>query len=122
MSNNWKNAERSLASTYQYYGIPAHRVSRGMDFSKSTYDVKIEGADWLISDSKYTKQKPFRFHGILREIEAKYCKNKGDVAILSTRNYKERGEFITIRSEFFAKLLSLWLGCKTKAELEALDE
>jgi len=108
-SANWKNAERKLAEELQKEGIPAYRVSRAGDFGKSDTDVKIEGAEFLQLDSKYTEAKPFRHHGLLRVIKDKYCKKPEDVPILFTKNYKEHSGCITVEAKFFAKLLQAYL-------------
>ena len=116
-TGNWKGREKSFAAVYREFNIPANRKNRANDYSISDDDVEIEGFPWIRNDSKYTKAQPFKHHGKLREIEFKYCKNKGDVAILRTANYKERGGVISVRDRFFAMLLSYWLGFGTKEEL-----
>lgn len=116
-NNNWKNNERGLAQDYQRYGIPAHRVIR-LDRGLSDFDVRIEGAEWVKNDCKYTKAQPFKINRLMKQTEAKYCKQPEDIAVVQTKNYQERGSCVTVRTEVWCKLLSYWLGCKTKEELE----
>jgi hypothetical protein len=116
-TGNWKGREKGFAELYQEFGIPAYRKNRVMNYSVSDDDVGIENHPWIRNDNKYTKAAPFKHHGKLREIEFKYCKQKGDVAVLRTTNFKERGGVISVRDRFFAMLLSYWLGYKSKDEL-----
>lgn len=118
-TGNWKGAERFVASVYQKYKIPATRISRAGNFAESTYDVDIEGHPEIKTDSKYSKQN-FRHHGKLETIRFKYCKSRGDIPVLSTKNYKERGSVFSVEDEFFSMLLSYWLGFGTKEELLAI--
>jgi hypothetical protein len=118
-TSNWKNAEKLLSKIYNKFGIPSNRVSRAANYSVSDFDVRIENAEWVKSDSKYTKR-PFRHHGLIREGEFKYCKSKGDFFVLFTKNFSEPSGMVTIRAEFFAALLSYWLGCETKEKLEGI--
>lgn len=119
-SQNWKAAERKLVEIYLKYSIPAKRISRAGNYAVSTYDVEIEGHFEYKSDSKYSI-KPFAAHRLIRTIAHKYCNGDKDVAILYTKNYKDRDSYITVDAEHYAKLLSFWLGCKTKEELEAIS-
>lgn len=117
---NWKNAERNLAKMYQYFGIEdAYRESRGSNFAKSDFDVKVPSATEIKSDSKY-RRGGFTHHTLISEIERKYCKSPQDEAVMFSKAYNQRGGYITVRVEFFSALLSLWLGRKTKEELVKL--
>lgn len=117
-TQNWKNAESLFAKVLQEFKIPAVRkTSRAGNFGLSDYDVEIEGHSFFKGDSKYTKAAPFKHHGLLKTIEAKYCKEPGDEAVLYTRNYKERKGVISVDDRFFAMLLSYYLGFGEKGEL-----
>ena len=116
---NWKRNEKVFSQVYQKMGIPAERVIR-LDYGKSDIDVRIEGAEWVRSDAKWSRMRPFRHHGLMYEGEGKYCQNPEDQFVLFTKNYNSQDGFITVRAEFFAKLLSFWLGCKSKEELEQI--
>lgn len=120
--SNWQNAERKLAEILREYKIPAKRVTRGGDWGKSDTDIHIEGFPEYQIDQKYTKAQNFRHHGKLKEIRAKYCKNKEDVPILATRNYKEHLCVVSVEAEFFAKLLSYWLGFADKETLNGIKQ
>ena len=116
----WKFAEKGFALVLQEFNIPAIRLTRNDNYSKSCPDIEIEGADWIFGDSKYSKAQPYRHHGKIKETEARYCKKKGDTAILFSKNYKEHGGMIASRDRFFAMLLAYWLGKGTKEELWAI--
>lgn len=109
-NSTWKEAEKKFAATLRKHGIAATRVIR--DRYESDYDVHIDNFESLKIDSKYTRSSPFRSHGLLREIEAKYCLKKGDIPVLVTRNYKEHGAMVMVKDEFFAELLACWLDRK----------
>ena len=116
-TDNWKNSERSIAELYQRFGIEdAFRVSRAANYSVSDYDVRIPQADWVKTDSKYSK-KPWRSHSLMKEGQGKYAKKLGEEFVLYTKGFRERSGFITVRAELFAALLSFWIGCKTKEQL-----
>jgi len=115
--SNWKNAEHFFANVYKKFKIPAYRDTRAGNYSVSDYEVKIEGHPEIASDSKYSQARPFRHHGLVKELEYKYCKTKGSFGVLLTKNFKEHGGCITVRAEVFAMLLSYWLGYATKEEL-----
>ena len=117
VTQNWKNAEKYFANVYMKYKIPAHRETRGANFAISDYEVKIDEHPFIKSDAKYSQAQPYRHHGKLEELESKYCKEKGDIGVLLTKNFKEHGACITVRDEVFAMLLSHWLGYGTKEEL-----
>ncbi len=117
-TTNWKNAEHYFANVYKKYKMPAFRDTRAGDYSKVDYEIKITGHPEIASDSKYSQARPFRHHGLVQEIEFKYCKDNPDAfGVLLTKNYKEHGACITVRDEIFAMLLSHWLGYGTKEEL-----
>ena len=92
-------------------------MERAGNYALSDYDVEIEGHSFFKGDSKYSASNPYRHHGKIKEIESKYCKEEGDVPVLYTRNYKEHGGYISVKDEYFAMLLSYWLGFGTKEEL-----
>jgi hypothetical protein len=116
-TQNWKNAEYYFANLYKKFKIPAYRESRGGDWGKKDFEVKIEGHPEIVSDSKYSEARPFRHHGLVQEAKAKYCKDKSFFPVILTKNYKERGGCISIQDKLFAMLLSYWLGYGTKEEL-----
>lgn len=115
----WKSAEKKVAEIYTKYKIPASRITRAGNYAISTYDVEIEGHPEIKSDSKYSVR-GFKTNRMLDVVEAKYCKEKGDIPVLFTKGYKETGMKATCDAELFAKLLSYWLGLATKEELEAI--
>ena len=117
ITQNWKNAEYYFRDVYLKYKIPARRDTRAGNFSVSDFEIKIDEHPGIKSDAKYSQAQPFRHHGKLQELEVKYCKEKTDIGVLLTKNYKERGACITVRDEVFAMLLSYWLGYGTKEEL-----
>lgn len=118
-TSNWKNSESKLAEILCKYSIPAYRkLSRSGSFGISDFDVGVTDQEWLKLDSKYSQAQPFRHHGKIKVIEEKYCKEPKDVPILFTKNYKERSGYITIKAEWFACLLSYWLGYSDKQTLE----
>jgi hypothetical protein len=119
-TGNWKGAERYLADVLCKYSIDAYRKTRGSNFAVSDTDVGVVGEDWLKLDSKYSKAAPFRHHGKIQVIEEKYCKDEKDEPILFTKNFRERSGYITIKAEFFAVLISFWLGKATKEQLEEI--
>ena len=120
-TDNWKNSERHWARTLQKYKVPAKRISRGSNYSISTYDVEVENHPEIISDSKYSQSRPFRISGLLREIKNKYCKNKNDLALLYTRNYKEHGGLISMDEVWAAKLISVYFCFATREEVENIS-
>lgn len=117
LTANWKNAEYYFRDVYLKYKIPARRETRMGNWAVSDYEIKIEGADQVKSDAKYSQSRPFRTNGLMEELESKYCKEKGDFGVLLTKNYKEKGACVVVRDEVFAMLLSYWLGHGTKEEL-----
>lgn len=120
-TSNWKNAESYFAKVYQKFKIPARRDTRAGNYAISDFEVKIDEHPEIAGDSKYSQAKPFRHHGLLDEIEFKYCKGNPDAfGVLMTKNFKERGACITVRAEIFAMILSHWLGYGTKEELWAI--
>lgn len=116
-STNWKNSEKTVANLYNKFGIEdAFRVSRAGNYAISDYDVRIPQAEWVKTDSKYSK-KSWRSHSLMKEGQGKYCKKIGDELVLYTKGFRERSGFVTVRAEFFTALLSFWLGCRSKEEL-----
>lgn len=119
-TSRWKRAEKQISEIYVKYKIPAKRITRAGNYAISTYDVEIENHPEIKSDSKYS-QAGFKTNRLLDIVKAKYCKEKTDVPVLLTKGYKETGMKATVDAEFFAKLLSYWLGCATKEELESIE-
>jgi hypothetical protein len=118
-SQTWKNNERQVAKTLNDWGIAATRkMGRMTNYSISDFDVEVEEAPWLKPDAKYSI-KGFRTNRILDETTHKYCKEKGDFAVLFCKGFKELGQKAVMDSELFAGLLSYWLGKKTKEEVIA---
>lgn len=118
-SNRWKGAERQVSDIYNKYKVPATRITRAGNYAISTYDVEIEGHPEIKSDSKYSIR-GFKTNRMLDVVEAKYCKEEGDIPVLFTKGYKERGMKATCDAELFAKMLSYWLGLATKEELDGI--
>lgn len=119
-SSNWKNAERRLRDIYLKYDIPAERISRAGNFSKSDYDVRLTDPSLPIefaNDSKYSEAKPYRHHGLLKTIVKKYCKEKGQQPVLFTCNYKENGGVFAVPGYMWSGLLAHFLGYLTKEEV-----
>lgn len=115
-TSNWKRAERQGVKFLQKYKIPAFRHDqRQLNYAISIDDIGIEGHPFFKFDSKYRKS-GFVSHSLLKEIEDKYCPN-GEHAVLITKGFNERGQKVTIEDEFFAMLLSYWLGFASKEEL-----
>lgn len=111
----WKNAEKSIAEDLTEAGIPAKRIVRANNWSKSIEDVDVDPPlNFLRIDSKYTRTKPFLANRLLKEISAKYCKDKNDQPVLVTRNYKDREVCVTIRWSFFVSLLAAYKERLTK--------
>jgi hypothetical protein len=118
MKTNWKGAENQLARILREFGIPAERKqTRNFNWAVSDFDVGVDGHDNLKFDSKYSKVRPFRHHGLLYTIKQKYCKGKEDIPILFTKNYKEHFGNISVEVKFFAMLLAYWLGVADKDTL-----
>ena len=106
-TTNWKNAERAWSIILNKYGFTSKRKTRAGNYSESTFDVDIPEAPELKSDSKYSI-KGFKTNRLYEVVKAKYCKDKGDEAILLTKGYKETGLKATVDAEFLAKLLAYW--------------
>jgi len=117
-TSRWKNNEKQIPDLFAKWGIEAYRKTRGADFSKSDTDAEIIGEEWLKLDGKYSVA-GFATSRILSETEAKYCKEKGDFAVLFCKAYKEVGQRIVIDDDLFAGLLSYFMGRKTKEEVIA---
>ena len=105
----WKDFEYRIAKWLREANIPARRMSRAGNWSQMDYEVHVDGAEFLKIDGKHTAAKPFRHHGLVNEIAFKYCKKPEDEPVLYTHNYREHGGFVTIRAEFFGKMLSAYL-------------
>jgi hypothetical protein len=115
-SSRWKGLEKSWSKLLNRFKVPATRISRAANYNVSDYDVRIEGAEWLKSDTKYSTQS-FKTSRLLDIIEDKYCKEPGDQPILICKGYKEHGMKVTLKGAFAAMLLAYWLGTGTKEEL-----
>jgi len=116
-ANNWKNAEKYGRDLYLKYKIPATRETRADDYSVSDFEIKVDNHPEIVTDSKYSEARPYRHHALILEAEDKYCKDKGDIAVILTKNFSKSGGCITVRDQAFAMLLSYWLGYGTKEEL-----
>lgn len=97
-STAWKAHERRTAKK-----LGGRRISRGDDFSRSDVDVKIPDFPMMKVDAKYRAS--FSHHALYREVKKKYCKEMGDIAILTTRGKHERGELVTLSMDDFSALL-----------------
>lgn len=117
-TSRWKNCERLLAKTLEKYGIGAKRITRAGNYSESTWDVTVFGFPELKLDSKYSLQ-GFRTSRMLETVRRKYCPAKTDIPVLFCKGYKEISGKVTIDAEFFAILLSFWMGKDTKENLLA---
>lgn len=108
-TQRWKNNEKQWSETLQKYGLQATRISRAGNFSESIHDVDIPELPWAKSDTKYSVN-GFKESRLRDETEFKYCKERGDTAILITKGYKERGQGANVDAEFLAMLLAYWAG------------
>lgn len=116
----WKNNEKQWAETLQRFGIPAFRkTQRIANFSISEDDVGVKGEPWIISDCKY-KKTGFVTSKLLYIVQEKYVKNKVDQAIVITKGFRQVGQHCTVEADFLAGLLSVFLGLKTRQEIEEL--
>lgn len=120
MSNtdNWKRNEKQIPELLKKWGIEAFRKTRGSDFSKSDFDAEVVGEPWLKLDGKYSV-KGFSSSRTLSETEFKYCKEKGDFAVLFCKAYKEIGQRIVIDDDLFGGLLAVFLKKMTPEEVIA---
>ncbi len=107
-SDRWKRAEKQLAEILKKHGINAERISRGSNYSVSTYDIDVKDCPELKCDSKYSLA-GFKTSTLLEIIREKYCKNPEDKPVLFCKGYKEIGGKITIDVDFFAELLKCWI-------------
>lgn len=112
-SNSWKDLEKQIRDTLIKFNLPATRLTRGADWSESTFDVVIDAHPQYKFDGKYS-QRGHRANTMLDLIEAKYCKAPGDVPVLCTKGYKERGFKVTVPGEHYIELLSFYLTHKDK--------
>lgn len=99
-SEAWKSLERNTAKA-----LGGERIKRGGDFSESAPDVLIPGHPEFRIDCKY-RSGGFAHHSLLRECRDKYCKEKGDIALIVTKGRSERGAVVSLSLEDFAELLS----------------
>lgn len=114
------NSEKQWAETLKAYKLPASRATdRIMNYSISDDDVHIEGFPWIRSDSKY-RAAGFLNSKLLRDIEKKYCKKKGFFGILISKHLRQIGQDCTVKDEFLAMMLSVFLGFTTRDEALAI--
>lgn len=114
---SWKNSEKQWAKELNRFKIDeAYRKSRAGNFAVSDFDVGIPSADWIKSDSKYSKNS-FKTNRLLNETEFKYCKAPGDTAVLITKGYREVGQCATVDSSFLAMLIAFWMDKAPREEL-----
>jgi hypothetical protein len=118
-TSRWQNNERGWAKVLCKYGLNAKRITRAGNYAQSIDDVSIEELPWTSNDAKYSI-KGWVGNRLLSEIEYKYCKEKGDTAILITKGYKERGAMASVDAEFLAMLLAFYAGVGTKESLWAI--
>jgi hypothetical protein len=98
-SDAWKALERKVAEV-----LGGKRISRGGDFSISTYDVELPSRPELRIDCKWTARTMWH-HTRVKEIETKYCQLEGSVPVLCTRTKHSSEINVTIPLQYFAKLL-----------------
>lgn len=115
--DNWKRLEKEFPLLLQKYGIPAYRrEQRQANYAISIDDVGITGHDYIKIDTKYQKA-GWSVNTLLNTLKKKYCKTPDDFGVIVTKGGSERGQKVVIQDDFFAILLSYWLGYKTKEEL-----
>lgn len=98
-SQAWKALERLTAKE-----LGGERVTRGDDFSKKEVDVKVPDFESLQIDAKYRKRL-WHHHKFLSDVRAKYCPNDADLAILVTKNPRQRGAVVSMELAHFGCLL-----------------
>lgn len=119
-STNWKNAEKHLRDVYLKYNVPAERILRSNDYSRSDYDVRLTDPNIPVeftNDSKYSASKPFRHHGLLKVIAAKYCKEKNQFPVLFTKNYKEQGGVFSVPEDLWAGMVAVFFNCLSREDV-----
>lgn len=114
-SKSWKDLELWWRNTLNKKGLIAVRKARGEDWSQKIDDVGVGGADWLISDCKYSihsfyvNQTKAKICSLLEEVDGKYRKGPIDQTIIITKGYKERGAVASCDAEFLADMLAFWI-------------
>ncbi len=101
MSKAWKALEKKTAEA-----LGGERISRADDWGRSDYDVHVPEHPYLKVDCKYRKG-GWAHHSVLDEIRDKYCKEKGDIAIMVSKSGRKRGEVVSLSLQDFAKLLQM---------------
>lgn len=102
-SDAWKNLERQVAKKYLDAGFDAWRVQRGGDLGDSYFDVEVRELPFLKNDGKY-KTAGFTNDALLAVTEEKYCKKKGDFAVVFTKKRGQVGCNVTMRDELWFKV------------------
>jgi hypothetical protein len=96
-SRKWKVLEKQVADI-----LGGERVER-FNYGKSDVDVKLPKFPHLKLDTKNYKK--FRHFALWKTVKEKYCKEKGDIPVLITRETRARDILVTIPIEFFKELL-----------------
>jgi hypothetical protein len=102
MSIAWKSLEKRTAKL-----LGGRRISRGLDFSQSVYDVELPFAPELKIDAKLRGS--YKHHRLWEQVQAKYCRQPGDVAVLATREKGKHRILVVVDIEFFRRLLEQYL-------------
>jgi hypothetical protein len=95
----WKRLERTTATKLGGYRFP-----RWLDFRQSAPDVVVDDFPELVIDAKSRKR--WAHHTYMEAIQDKYCKSRDDVPMLVTKHDGQRGEYVTIPLDYFAKMLN----------------
>jgi len=99
-SQQWKAVERAAAAA-----LKGQRISRGDNFSREDVDVIVADFPELRIDCKYRVK--HAHHTFMREIEEKYITEPGQEPVLITKHHRQEGAFVTVRLDFFARLLDV---------------
>lgn len=98
ISNSWKQLERTIAEK-----LKGKRVLRGADFSVGGVDVEVADFPGLKIDAKY--RAAWAHSSYLKEVADKYVKEPGEMAVLITKQKRERGEIVCMYLDDFATML-----------------
>jgi hypothetical protein len=103
MSVAWKSLERRVAKE-----LNGRRISRGLDFGLSVHDVELPNCPELKIDAKLRGS--YKHHRLWEEVQAKYCRQPKNIAILATREKGKHRILVVLDIGFFRELLSAYLG------------
>lgn len=97
-SQAWKDLEREIAGE-----LRGKRVLRGADFSQEGVDVEVPDFPGLRIDAKY--RAAWSHATYLAEVRKKYVREPGQMALLVTKQKRQRGAIACMALEDFALLL-----------------